>query len=160
MLAQKRRQAVLPDNNGNIFARSATDSIIPHELHHRIPYREEEDWLRIINKLKEIEANLPAPALNLNPEDPNQNKLPLPFVSIRYPKRKPIIWPLDLFEYSQNLNKDKFPLNCLLNYPDKRLTKNYFKESFTQNRYESSTYNIKRLAPLQKKLLVFILNIT
>nr|YP_009105976.1 cell division protein [Gloeotilopsis sterilis]AIT94752.1 cell division protein [Gloeotilopsis sterilis] len=122
-----------------------TTTIYPFIEDYRIPYLEETQWRLILEKLKaESSSKRNKSFTNFKDQfdvlDDNQLAVSIPLIRIKYPKQKPIIWPLTLLDYynpkSQKSYKsfskislNEFILNTILNAP-KYKNKIYFDHSF------------------------------
>nr|YP_009106308.1 cell division protein [Interfilum terricola]AIT95084.1 cell division protein [Interfilum terricola] len=94
----------LIDKNLNISKDKVLDTstIYPFIEDYRIPYLEENQWRLILEKLKA--ESLKTKSFNSLKEqfellENNQLNISIPLIRIKYPKKKPIIWPLTLLDY-------------------------------------------------------------
>nr|YP_009106464.1 cell division protein [Geminella minor]AIT95240.1 cell division protein [Geminella minor] len=79
-----------------------TPTMYPFFEDYRIPYLEETQWRLILEKLK-AESLKNKSFNNLKEQfdflEENQLNVSIPLIRIKYPKQKPIIWPLTLLDY-------------------------------------------------------------
>nr|YP_009105773.1 cell division protein [Koliella corcontica]AIT94478.1 cell division protein [Koliella corcontica] len=118
--------------------KTSNKPFVPQNKDWRVPFFEKNQWITIIksisesNNIEEIEI--------------------IPFVCISYPRRKPIIWPLMQFEYSNSLNDSKFPLNYILHQPKKYFARNNYFETYSQYRLNNDSYDLRKLGSNTKKI--------